>query len=70
MIINQNCCQPSAKYNYSEEGGHVGNPKLARIGNLVLVEHRQEVERGKPFTQHPILLEVSCMHQMCKATYG
>jgi hypothetical protein len=24
---------------------------------LVLVEHRQTIERGKPFTQHHIVLE-------------
>jgi hypothetical protein len=36
------------------KSGHVGNPKV-RIENLVLVERRQTVERGKPFPQHPVL---------------
>jgi hypothetical protein len=30
--------------------GRTGNPKVARIGNLVLVEHRQIIESGKPYT--------------------
>jgi hypothetical protein len=42
--------------------GHAGNPKVARIENLVLVQHQQTSERGKPFTQnHIVLKRVVCM---------
>jgi hypothetical protein len=41
--------------------GRAGNLKVARIGNLVRVGHRQIIERGKPYT--PQIIAVKCIRK-------